>query len=55
MLDIRLPHIERGHDLPPIHRDPFDRILIAQAFAEGLTLLSVDQVFPAYGVPMLPP
>jgi PIN domain nuclease of toxin-antitoxin system len=39
--------------LPPIHRDPFDRIIIAQTLAERLTLLSVDQVFPSYGVRML--
>lgn len=55
VVDIRLSHVERGYDLPPIHRDPKGRILIAQALAEGLTLLSVDHVFPAYGVPMLPP
>jgi PIN domain nuclease of toxin-antitoxin system len=53
LLDIRLPHVVRGHDLPPIHRDPFDRIIIAQTLAERLTLLSVDQVFPSYGVRML--
>jgi PIN domain nuclease of toxin-antitoxin system len=41
------------HDLPRHHRDPFDRILIAQARAEGLTLLSVDPAFRAYAVEML--
>jgi PIN domain nuclease of toxin-antitoxin system len=54
LLDIRLPHVVRGYDLPPIHRDPFDRIIIAQALAEGFTLLTVDHVFAGYGVQMLP-
>ena len=34
--------------LPPFHKDPFDRILIAQAMAEGLTLLSSDQMVSRY-------
>jgi PIN domain nuclease of toxin-antitoxin system len=55
LLDIRVPHVQRGHDLPLIHRDPFDRILIAQALAEGFPLLSVDHVFAAYGVDLIPP
>ena len=49
VLDIGVAHVERGHDLPTIHRDPFNRIVIAQALAEGLTLLSVDHSFAAYG------
>lgn len=53
LLDIRRSHVERGYDLPLLHRDPFDRILIAQALAEGFTLLTVDHVFAAYGVPIL--
>ncbi|HEV2426110.1 MAG TPA: type II toxin-antitoxin system VapC family toxin [Terriglobia bacterium] len=35
--------------LPSIHRDPFDRILAAQATIEGLTLLTVDPVLERYG------
>ena len=35
------------------HRDPFDRILVAQALSEGLTLASVDPLLPPYGVPLL--
>jgi PIN domain nuclease of toxin-antitoxin system len=53
LLDIRLPHVERAHDLPPIHRDPFDRIIVGQALAEGFTLLTVDHEIAAYGVPIL--
>jgi PIN domain nuclease of toxin-antitoxin system len=36
-------------DLPPLHKDPFDRILIAQARVEGLTLLTVDAWVADYG------
>ena len=35
------------------HRDPFDRLLIAQATAEQMTLVSVDGIFDRYGVPRL--
>jgi PIN domain nuclease of toxin-antitoxin system len=37
-------------DLPPHHRDPFDRLLIAQACIEELTLVTRDVVFAGYGV-----
>lgn len=39
--------------LPVLHRDPFDRLLIAQAQLEGMTLVSCDPHFPPYGVPLL--
>jgi PIN domain nuclease of toxin-antitoxin system len=39
--------------LPFHHRDPFDRLLIAQARVEGFTLVSSDTRFRAYGVPLL--
>jgi PIN domain nuclease of toxin-antitoxin system len=38
--------------LPAIHRDPFDRILIAQARVEGLTLLTTDTTVARYGAPV---
>ena len=40
-------------DLPLHHRDPFDRLLAAQALEEGLTLLSADLSFDAYAVPRI--
>jgi PIN domain nuclease of toxin-antitoxin system len=40
-------------DLPPIHKDPFDRILIAQAKAEGLLLLTSDKTLTRYDAPIL--
>jgi len=39
--------------LPMHHRDPFDRLLIAQAQADGLTIVSADGQFAAYEVPMI--
>ena len=38
--------------LPPIHKDPFDRILVAQAIVEGIALLTVDPVLAQYGGPV---
>jgi PIN domain nuclease of toxin-antitoxin system len=39
--------------LPPLHRDPFDRLLICQAVEEGMTLLTPDEQVRAYPVPTL--
>ncbi len=41
--------------LPQHHRDPFDRLLVAQAQAEGLTLVTADGQIAAYDVPVLDP
>ncbi len=45
-------HVLRVPTLPPIHADPFDRILVAQAMAEGFALLSNDAKLKAYGGPV---
>lgn len=42
-------HASRIVDLPPVHKDPFDRMLVAQAMAEGMILLTADAVLSAYG------
>jgi PIN domain nuclease of toxin-antitoxin system len=49
-LPIRWNHAARVRELEMIHRDPFDRLLIAQAIEEGLTLLTADDRIPAYPV-----
>ncbi len=49
-LAIGVADAERAGRLPGPHRDPFDRMLIAQALARGLPVVSVDEVFDAYGV-----
>jgi PIN domain nuclease of toxin-antitoxin system len=41
-LPLRPDHVAAVHGLPPIHKDPFDRVLIAQAVAEKLTLVTSD-------------
>jgi PIN domain nuclease of toxin-antitoxin system len=45
-----LSHIYALSNLPHHHRDPFDRILIAQSMDEDLQILSIDEKFDAYGV-----
>ena len=52
-LDIADSHLAVLERLPFHHRDPFDRLLLSQATAERLTLLSADQAFAAYDVPLL--
>jgi PIN domain nuclease of toxin-antitoxin system len=49
-LPIRSRHAIEAGGLPPLHRDPFDRILVAQARCEGLTLLSRDPQVQRYDV-----
>jgi PIN domain nuclease of toxin-antitoxin system len=53
IVPVQVEHILRLELLPFHHRDPFDRILIAQAQAEGWTLVSHDGTFSSYGVPLL--
>lgn len=53
-LPISLEHAERAGGLDPHHCDPFDRMLVAQAGAESLTIVSRDQIFDAYSVARLP-
>lgn len=49
-LPIDLTHVTSVHLLPQIHRDPFDRLLIAQARLENMTIISEDAVFGDYDV-----
>jgi len=52
-LDITHPHALAVEALPNHHPDPFDRLLIAQALAEKLTLLTADRVFQQYKVDLI--
>jgi PIN domain nuclease of toxin-antitoxin system len=52
-LPVTFRHAERVGKLPPRHRDPFDRLLIAQADVEDLTLVTRDAVFARYGVAVI--
>ena len=49
-LPISLRHAQRAGDLPGPHRDPFDRMLVAQAILDDLVLVSNEHPFDAYGV-----
>lgn len=53
MLDITMDHATAAADLPLHHADPFDRMLIAQAHTERLTLVTRDEQLAAYRVPIL--
>ena len=50
LLGIEVAHIREVLTLPWHHRDPFDRLLIAQARVEGIPVVSVDGVFDGYAV-----
>ena len=49
-LPLTFHHAELAARLPRHHKDPFDRFLIAQAQAEGLTVITRDAHFPLYGI-----
>ena len=46
-------HTEAAAKLPLIHKDPFDRILVAQALARGLVLVTADRLIMKYDLPQL--
>lgn len=48
LLAIRPEHLLALTELPMLHRDPFDRLLLAQAKAEGLTVVTTDRIFGDY-------
>ena len=52
-LNATVAHALRLTSLPPLHRDPFDRLLIAQTITEEALLLSIDDIFRRYDVPLL--
>jgi PIN domain nuclease of toxin-antitoxin system len=51
-LPITADHALAVDMLPPIHKDPFDRILVAQAMIEGITLLTADSIVASYPAPV---
>jgi PIN domain nuclease of toxin-antitoxin system len=51
-LPIGSEHVVAIDTLPPLHKDPFDRVLIAQALVEGITLLTRDPVVARYPAPV---
>jgi PIN domain nuclease of toxin-antitoxin system len=53
VLEITLTHAMAVEGLTPVHKDPFDRILVGQALVEGAELVSADRVFRQYPVRVL--
>lgn len=53
MLAITVEHVQAVKDLPFNHRDPFDRMLIAQAAVEGFTIVSHDKNFKQFKIPII--
>jgi PIN domain nuclease of toxin-antitoxin system len=52
-LDMTIEHVFKVSELPMHHRDPFDRLLIAQCLVDGLTLVTHDDVIGKYDVPTI--
>ena len=52
-LPVRIVHTTALRDVPLVHRDPFDRLLVAPARVEGLSLVTSDPVFERYGVSVI--
>ncbi len=50
ILEISIAHLKRVAELPLIHRDPFDRLLIAQSLVEDLPIITSDGMFDAYAI-----
>ena len=53
LLPVEVPHALAAPRLPAHHKDPFDRMLIAQALVEELTLVSTDRAFALYDAPLI--
>lgn len=53
MIGIELDDIDHLSKLPPHHRDPFDRVLVAQALRGNFTLVTKDSLVSSYGAPTL--
>lgn len=53
ILNIEYLHLSTLLTIPHFHNDPFDRLLIAQAISENLTIISADRHFPEYSVDLI--
>ena len=53
LLPVELTHAVNIINLPPVHKDPFDRMLISQAMVEDMTIVTADRRFSDYGVKCL--
>ncbi|NJL91488.1 MAG: type II toxin-antitoxin system VapC family toxin [Coleofasciculaceae cyanobacterium SM2_1_6] len=53
LLNIKLSHLKVVSQLPFHHSDPFDRLLIAQAIVENISIISQDSMFNSYNIPLI--
>jgi PIN domain nuclease of toxin-antitoxin system len=53
ILPVSLAHITQYSSLPLIHRDPFDRIIVATSLCDSITLVSKDKQLKAYNIPII--
>lgn len=53
ILSIKPFHLDEINKLPPIHGDPFDRLIISQAITENLAIITKDETIPQYNVKVL--
>ncbi len=53
LLSMELRHLAKIESMPFLHRDPFDRLLIAQALSQKLIIVTADGVFGDYGIELL--
>ena len=53
LLGINDKHVIQTAELPDIHQDPFDRLIIAQAALEGLSVLTADRIWSKYDIPVI--
>ncbi|MFY7886350.1 MAG: PIN domain-containing protein [Dolichospermum sp.] len=52
-LNLELEHLKINASLPFHHRDPFDRIIIAQSMAENLPIITSDSIFSQYSIALI--
>lgn len=50
ILPVTVEYAERQSTLPPHHKDPFDRLMIAQALVDGIPIVGADPAFDPYGI-----
>jgi PIN domain nuclease of toxin-antitoxin system len=53
VIDVNFAHLRQVESLPRLHRDPFDRLLIAQSLADQLPIVTGDRAFAAYGAMLI--
>ena len=51
--DVTHQHARKAAALPFLHKDPFDRLLVAQCLLDGMTLVTQDRILAEYGIPLL--